>query len=42
MALAHRIVALHGGTLALEGRAEGGTTARVTWTGDRLGADPPA
>jgi signal transduction histidine kinase len=29
LALAHRIVALHGGTLALEPRPEGGITARI-------------
>ncbi|HXT20753.1 MAG TPA: ATP-binding protein [Thermoanaerobaculia bacterium] len=31
LALAHRIVALHGGTLALEPRADGGITARVAF-----------
>jgi signal transduction histidine kinase len=36
LALAHRIVALHGGTLALEGRAEGGTRARMRFPGERF------
>jgi signal transduction histidine kinase len=34
LALAHRIVALHGGTLALEPRPEGGTTARIRFARD--------
>lgn len=36
LALAHRIVALHGGTLTLEPRADGGTTARVSFAKDRF------
>ncbi|HEV8631433.1 MAG TPA: ATP-binding protein [Thermoanaerobaculia bacterium] len=36
LALAHRIVTLHGGTLAVEGRAEGGTVARITFPADRF------
>ena len=38
LALAHRIVALHGGTLDLEGRAEGGTRARLRFPAERFGA----
>ncbi len=37
LALAHRIVALHGGTLTLEPRPAGGTTARISFAGDRFG-----
>jgi len=38
LALAHRIVALHGGTLALEPRPEGGTTARIRFARDLFAA----
>jgi signal transduction histidine kinase len=38
LALARRIVALHGGTLTLEPRAEGGTIARVTFARERFAA----
>ncbi|HXT51890.1 MAG TPA: ATP-binding protein [Thermoanaerobaculia bacterium] len=38
LALAHRIVALHGGTLTLEPRAGGGTVARVTFARERFAA----
>ncbi len=36
LALAHRIVSLHGGTLVLEPRAGGGTTARITFAKERF------
>lgn len=38
LALAHRIVSLHGGNLALEPRPDGGTTARI-WFGKERFAD---
>jgi signal transduction histidine kinase len=36
LALAHRIVALHGGRLTLEDRRDGGTVARVSFASDAL------
>jgi signal transduction histidine kinase len=36
LALAHRIVALHGGTLELEPRAEGGTSAKIRFPRERF------
>ena len=36
LALAHRIVSLHGGTLVLEPRPGGGTTARITFAKERF------
>jgi signal transduction histidine kinase len=38
LALAHRIVSLHGGTLVLEPRPEGGTTARISFARERFEA----
>src|SRR5262249_25664797 len=37
LALAHRIVALHGGTLELEPRADGGTTTRIAFPPELFG-----
>ena len=42
LALAHRIVALHGGTLALEPRPEGGITARIGFPRELLRPATPA
>ena len=38
LALAHRIVSMHGGTLTLEPREGGGTVARVTFARERFAA----
>jgi len=41
LALAHRIVVLHGGTLTLEPRTDGGTVARISFAKERFAAAEP-
>ncbi len=41
LALSHRIVGLHGGTLRLEPREGGGTRARISFPAERLAGESP-